>query len=65
MDIDDDLPKHLILMGQDKRFIVTSLNQSMIRNEIQKVLILWLYNIIIIERYETNYTFCLGSAGSK
>ncbi|CAI2172345.1 8595_t:CDS:2 [Funneliformis geosporum] len=37
MDINDDLPKHLILMGQDKRFIVTSLTQSMIRNEIQKI----------------------------
>ncbi|CAJ0647321.1 8137_t:CDS:2 [Entrophospora sp. SA101] len=29
MDIDDDPPKHLIFMGQDKKFIVTSLTQSM------------------------------------
>ncbi|CAI2177468.1 15616_t:CDS:2 [Funneliformis geosporum] len=63
MEIDDDLPKHLILMGQNKRFIVTSLTQSIIRNEIQKILILLF--IIIIKRYKTNYEFYSDSEGSK
>jgi len=40
MDIDDDHLTYLILIDQDKRFIVTLLTKSIIRKEIQKVLIL-------------------------
>ena len=62
MDIDNDLPKHLILMGQDKRLIVTPLTSQMIRKEVQKVKYQFYNCIIMIQRYdETNNAFHLGS----
>ena len=66
MDIDNDLPKYLILMGQDKRLIVTPLTSQMIRREVQKVKYQFYNCIIMIQRYdETNNAFHLGSASDK